>query len=321
VLLLALFAGWVACAFAPLSLAAAGRSNVEGTITTRDTSRATLAFISDTQAPIIFETLALKERNNTEATAFLFSAINSMRPATLFILGDVVSLGFHESSWNAIDSYLATLRKNSIPVYGIMGNHDVMFFSKTGEERFLARFPDYVRTGYVRTVDSVAVVLMNSNFNALSANEKKFQQAWYRSALDSLEREPAVRTVIVSCHHSPYSNSTVVGPNPEAQQQFVEGFMATPKCRLFVSGHAHAFEHFRFNGKDFFVVGGGGGLQQPLKQGKEMDFADITASMKKPMFHFLTVRRDTDSLVVVSHGASEDLTAVLDWYRVAVPLH
>jgi hypothetical protein len=43
--------------------------------------------------------------------------------------------------------------------------------------------------------------------------------------------------------------------------------------------------------------------------------------MNKPMFHFLTVRRDTDSLVVVSHGASEDLTTVLDWYRVAVPLH
>lgn len=287
----------------------------------RDTSRVTLAFISDTQAPIVFETLALKERNNTAATAFLFSAINSLRPASLFVLGDVVSLGFHESSWSAIDTYLATLRKNGIPVYGIMGNHDVMFFAKTGEERFLARFPDYVRTGYVRTVDSVAVVLLNSNFDVLTADEKKFQQAWYLSALDSLEREPAIRTVIVSCHHSPYSNSLVVGSNYEAQQQFVERFVTTPKCRLFVSGHAHVFEHFRFNGKDFLVIGGGGGLQQPLKQGKEMDFPDISASMKKPMFHFLTVRRDTDSLIVVSHGASEDLTTVLHWYRVAVPLH
>jgi hypothetical protein len=52
---------------------------------------------------------------------------------------------------------------------------------------------------------------------------------------------------------------------------------------LFLSGHCHGFEHYKIGGKDFMVIGGGGGLHQPLKQG-EGCLPDL-ASDYKPLFH------------------------------------
>jgi hypothetical protein len=40
---------------------------------------------------------------------------------------------------------------------------------------FQQRFPNHNRTGFVEIVDSVAVVLLNSNFNTLSKAEDEAQ--------------------------------------------------------------------------------------------------------------------------------------------------
>ena len=293
--------------FSPaLAIAGAARAEADST----RTQPPTLAFISDTQAPIVIETMVLRERGNEQATRLLFSDIRRCHPARVFVLGDLVSFGALSGSWEDIDRYVTDLRRDSIPVDAVLGNHELMMFSRTGEKNFMALFPRHVRTGYVRTVDSTAVILLNSNFSHLSGDEELWQLNWYGAALDSLQADPAIKAIIVCCHHSPFSNSKIVGSSVEVQKAFVPSFLATPKCKLFLSGHAHTFEHFRFKGKDFMVIGGGGGLNQPLYQGEEQRWKDL--SPVKPLFHSITVQRRAGTFHIVVRGIREETSASVE---------
>ncbi len=178
-----------------------------------------------------------------------------------------------------------------------------MIFKK-GQQKFQKRFPNHVRTGYVEIVDSVAVVLLNSNFGTLTAAENELQINWYKKTLHSLDADPSVQFIISSCHHSPYTNSKIVGASTPVQQKIVPLFLASKKSQLFLSGHSHNFEHYKIKGKDFMVIGGGGGLNQPLRSGAGI-FEDVACAYK-PLFHYLTVKRVEDRLVVKSIQLKKD---------------
>ena len=248
-----------------------------------------LVFASDTQAPQWVETILRKPNNNRTATKMIFGDIAKRLPAAVYILGDVVSLGCSNKPWKPMDGYLDTLRHKGVKVHAALGNHEVMYCAKSGQQKFQQRFPDHVKTGYVSTVDSVAVVLLNSNFKKLSDAEDAAQRSWYQHTLDSLDADPAVVFIISGCHHSPYSNSKVVGSCQAVQEKLVPPFLSSKKSRLFLSGHSHNYEHFRQQEKDFVVIGGGGGLHQPLNVGKDA-LPDLSLGCK-PMFHYLSIRR------------------------------
>ena len=259
-----------------------------------------IVFASDTQAPLWFETIIRKTHNNRTATKKIFDDVARRRPAALYILGDVVSLGYSNKQWKPIDGYLDTLRQEGVKVHAALGNHEVMYCAKSGQQTFQQRFPDHVKTGYVSTFDSVAVVLLNSNFKNLSDAADATQRSWYQRTLDSLDADPAVLLIISGCHHSPYSNSKVVGSSKAVQEKFVPPFLSSKKSRLFLSGHSHNYEHFRQQEKDFLVIGGGGGIQQPLREGKNA-LPDLSAGYK-PMFHYMSICR---------YGQTLQLTSVL----------
>src|SRR5262245_23410626 len=65
-----------------------------------------IAFVSDTQKPIWIESVFLKNHSNARATGIIFNEIIRKQPQALFILGDVVSLGYSNRKWTAVDSYL-----------------------------------------------------------------------------------------------------------------------------------------------------------------------------------------------------------------------
>jgi hypothetical protein len=163
-----------------------------------------------------------------------------------------------------------------------------------------------VNTGYVSVTDSVAVVLLNSNFNALSAAEEAKQQEWYKTTLEDLDLIDSIKAVIVCCHHAPYSNSKIVKCSNKVQEHFVPGYIQSKKAQLFITGHAHAFEHFKISGKDFLVIGGGGGLHQPLDNTAN-SLPDLAADYK-PMFHYLSVKRIANRLAVTSHFLKNDFS-------------
>ena len=287
-----------------------------------DTSFATnrdIAFISDTQAPIWIESAFLNDHSNVRATGIMFNEIIREHPQTLFILGDLVSLGYSKRKWSAVDQYLSTVRDSGTPVYALLGNHELMGRPKRGEANFQERFPEHRRTGYMQIVDSVAVIMLNSNFSSLSKIEIEQQQLWLKATVSALDTNPAVQAVVMSCHHSPYTNSKLVNSSVQVQEQFVKVFLQHDKCKLFISGHCHAFEYFKMQGKDFLVIGGGGGLQHPLHNGGKKYLEDLSLPYK-PMFHYVTLRREEDELRVFAHGLKDDFSGFDQGFSLKIPL-
>lgn len=275
-----------------------------------------LAFASDTQEPMWVEKLFLKADHNLEATQMIFKEVGARRPLAFFILGDVVSSGKKARAWKNIDLYMGQASKDSIPVYATLGNHDVMFNAKKGMKNFKTRFPTYEPTGFTVVVDSVAVVLLNSNFGAMSADDIAKQNSWYKQKLKDLDADRAIKLIIVGCHHSPYTNSKIVKPSAQVQQSFVPPFIASAKCALFLSGHSHNYEQFKVQGKDFVVIGGGGGLHQKVRPNN--DIMNDVAADYKPIFHYLEVRRQGSKLEVLSRKLTPDFTAFTDGLKFEV---
>lgn len=270
------------------------------------TASSTLAFASDTQAPMWVETLWLKANNNRKATGMVFSNIREQKPRSLFLLGDVVNLGYSNRQWKPIDRHLEHLRENEISVSAILGNHEVMGRARKGQKKFQQRFPNHVATGYVQVEDSIAIVMLNSNFARLSKEENEQQVAWYNATLEKLDADSSIQHIITACHHSPFTNSRIVKPCTDVQQKFVPPYLRSAKSRLFLSGHCHGFEHYQHGGKDFMVIGGGGGLHQPLRTGTG-SFKDLAADYK-PLFHYLTVQRLNGGLQVTSYRINSDFS-------------
>jgi len=139
--------------------------------------------------------------------------------------------------------------------------------------------------------------MLNSNFKKMKPERIELQQKWYKETLDSLDKDKRVKIIVVSCHHAPYSNSKIVGSSMPVQERFVPLFINTDKCKLFITGHAHAFEHFVQSGKDFLVIGGGGGIHQPLS----LDKRDLQPDYK-PEFHFLMITPNSSLLQIDSYS-------------------
>ena len=285
------------------------------------TANRDIAFISDTQAPIWIESVFLRNYSNARATGIIFNEIIRKQPQALFILGDVVSLGYSRRKWTAVDRYLSTVRDIGTPVYALLGNHELMGRPKKGEANFQQRFPEHQRTGYLQIVDSIAVIMLNSNFSSLSKTEVEQQQQWLKSTVASLEANPEILAIIMSCHHSPYTNSKLVNSSAQVQEQFVKVFLQNEKCRLFISGHCHAFEYFKMEGKDFLVIGGGGGLRHPLYSNSGRKYIEDLSLPYKPMFHYVTVRRNNEVLHVFSHNLKDDFSGFDEGFDLKVPLH
>lgn len=267
-------------------------------------------FASDTQTPMFVETLLLKSNQNQRATSMIFKDVIYTRPSALFILGDVVSLSYRDSKWKKMDGYLKACADKNIPVYAALGNHELMINSRKGEKNFQVRFPMHNNAGYVEITDSVAVILLNSNFSKMPDSVVKKQDNWYNGALKKLDDDAAVKLIIVGCHHSPFTNSKIVSPSVGVQQRFVPAFIKSRKGVLFLSGHSHNFERFNVQGKNFLVIGGGGGLHQPLNSTKESS-RDLAPDYK-PMFHYLQVQRAASSLKITSRQLKNDFSGFTD---------
>jgi len=265
-----------------------------------------IAFTSDTQEPMWVETLFLKTNNNLQATKMVFNDVDAVHPSAFFILGDVVSWGRSNSAWTNVDKYIKNTNQDSIPVYATLGNHEVLFGSRAGTRNFRKRFPMFDPAGYTEVVDSVAVVLLNSNFDKMSIADIDNQDEWYVKKLKALDADQAIKCIIVGCHHSPFTNSTIVKPSAMVDKHFVPAFIATKKCMLFLSGHSHNFEEFKVQGKYFLVIGGGGGLHQPLFANNDK-MHDLAADYK-PAFHYLEVRRNGNALQLLSRQLKPDFS-------------
>jgi hypothetical protein len=254
-----------------------------------------LVFVSDTQQPIWIETLRLQEDDNIRASRSIYRSILQESSAVAVVhLGDITSIGMLSSYWGPFDEFQRSLR---VPIHPALGNHDYFFFRHAAMEQFRQRFPERTTSWYAFTVQRVGIIILNSNFSRLSDEEQEQQQTWYRAQLIAFDEDTAVAAVIVACHHSPYTNSSIVEPSRGVQNRFVSLFSMYPKSLLFLSGHAHTYEHFRMRDRDFLVIGGGGGLLQPLLPERERHYDDLyDVPGERRFFHYLNCTVSDSSL-------------------------
>ncbi|MEO8173156.1 MAG: metallophosphoesterase [Sediminibacterium sp.] len=275
-----------------------------------------IALVSDTQQPLAIERIFRRGEKNTLATKKILEDIIDRIPRAVFMLGDVVSVGYKEKKWPVIDTFLAQSRSLGISVSAILGNHELFTSSTRGEAAFNKRFPDQVNTGYYKLVDSICFVMLNSNFGKLAAGQEQKQRDFYAATMQQMEADPGVKLIVVACHHSPYSNSKIVKSNPKVQEQFVPLFVSTSKAKLFVSGHSHAFEHFKIKGKDFLTIGGGGGAYQPMSTGKTR--LETLSDKYHPRFHYILLKRKGDQVVIISRQLKTDFSGFTSEYEFTV---
>jgi hypothetical protein len=283
---------------------------------TRSDTEKTILALSDTQAPLFWEMLILPWNRNDEARQKILELVLSEPdPAAVFHLGDAVARGSEEDDWKPIDDFLARLRARSIPVYGVMGNHEYISSSAVGAARFKKRFPEFPRSWYSVRIVPLAFIVLNSNFGELTRKERAEQLKFYAEQLAVLENDPEVKGIVVCAHHPPYTNSRIVRPSFEGEREFVPLFLKSRKTKLFLSGHCHAAEHFIRGGKNFLVLGGGGGLLQPLLVGSAVRYEDhFPLRNQFRWFHYLRLQTSEEGWTVTFRMLRQDLASWVDIY-------
>jgi len=279
-------------------------------------------FVGDTQIPMWIETIFLRKDNNEEATKKIFGSIcEDNNVQSVFHLGDVVAMSSDDDDWEMMDLQLSKLQQKNIPIFLTPGNHEYMLNSEKGKDNFVKRFPDLAKkTWQLKIINKVAVLLLNSNFSQLSESEVKEQQSWYENQLIDLQKDSTVKMIIVACHHSPYTNSKIVGPSDDVKSNFVRQFIKSDKCKLFLSGHCHAIEHFKQEGKDFIVSGGGGGILQTLHIGADTLYKDYSPKKSnRSFFHYLYLQEKDEGLDITVKMLKQDYSSFYDAYEITIP--
>jgi hypothetical protein len=150
------------------------------------------------------------------------------------------------------------------------------------------------------------------------------QQEWYLNELHALDQDTTIKLVAVGCHHPPFSNSSIVGHSQRVRDEFVPPFMKSNKCRLFLSGHAHTFQHFKDTAanKHFLVIGGGGGLLHTLAAGEPDELQDqVHWDSEYRMFHYVRGIFTESNCILTVMMLTEDLKGPEAVYEIDIPLH
>jgi predicted phosphodiesterase len=269
-----------------------------------------LYFISDCQEPMKAEEIFLRPYRNIEARDSLFSDIIRQNPQNLFLLGDLTSAGSKSKKWKPVERFLFPLHEQKVNIYAIPGNHEYYRNSKRGIQKYRQHFPNCHLYYYCIQVDSMAIIMLNSNFNHISLSEQAKQKVWYCAMMDSLDHAPGIKFIMVGTHHPPYTNSKIVEPSKYVTDNFVSRFLTSPKSRLFLSGHSHNLEYFKYNNKYFLVAGGGGGLNQPLLLPEFRKSSDLISQDQKPLYFYVIIERIGNSIYLQARGLQKDFSAI-----------
>lgn len=277
-------------------------------------------FVSDTQEPMLVEKIFIKSSNNSQATdAILNSILKTPGLSEVFHLGDLTALGSLEGEWKKIDNFVFNLNQKNIKLSPVMGNHEYYIFPGKGKKQFAKRFSLEKTRWYVVVKENIAVILLNSNFSKLEDFEKLEQENWLKTKVEEFNNNPGITTIIMCTHHSPYTNSRVVTPSEEVQINFLPVFFNCPKCKLFISGHAHVFEHFQVKNKDFLVIGGGGGLLQSILTREKKRFDDrYPNQFGMGFFHYIECINNGKGLSLTVKKLNNDYKSFSDVYNITL---
>ena len=228
--------------------------------------------------------------SNAKVRQTLVQGITDASPSFICLSGDIVAKGDSSQDWRVWDEEVAAWRARSIPVFPVLGNHDLRGDTNRALTNYFERFPEIHKNRYY-----TLVLVLDSSLPELSGP----QGDWLRDRLDHLGD---VNFVVFVLHHPPYTmsspNMTGAGHGARQQEtklaQWLESRQERMRARFVVfAGHVHNYEHYQHGGVQYFVTGGGGAHPHNVARAKTGALPN-----QKINYHYLTVEIENRKMTI-----------------------
>jgi acid phosphatase type 7 len=231
----------------------------------------------------------------------LVAAIDKEKPAFISIGGDIVYNGEDSNDWKVWDSETDVWRRDKIPVYPALGNHDLKGNQHVALKNYFQRFPELGDSRYYSvSIGNALMLVLDSSLPEVTGP----QGEWLKSQLDHLPSPSDF--VFFVFHHPPYTSSSdekVFGGGHSARTteqalgKFLEEYQQHTRARFVVfSGHVHNYERHEHGGITYFVTGGGGAHPYPITRKPDDLYKDNGVN-----YHYLLAEVDHNRLTVTMH--------------------
>ena len=147
-----------------------------------DPAKDFLILVGDTKSTSRFE--IWRERNDQERQV-LIDEIARREPAFVVHLGDLTVRGSSKRLWRQFDAFHEGFRDKKIPYFPVLGNHELYGNNKRALHNYFVRFPHLAKRRWYRlSWKNIAIIMVDSNFPRLTAEQIEEQSRWYLSELE-----------------------------------------------------------------------------------------------------------------------------------------
>jgi predicted phosphodiesterase len=229
----------------------------------------------------------------------LIEEIAEEKPAFVAFTGDIVNRGSRASDWAVYDAETKPWRDAQIPVYPVIGNHDVQGDDRRALGNYFARYPELQeRRWYSFQYANTYFLMLDSTADI---SEGSAQWRWLVDQLDS--RVPSdADFVFLMLHHPPYTRSASPimkgkfrhGHSAREREEVLAFMLEEKRVRLraqmvLLAGHVHNYERYQYDHVMYVVTGGGGATPYTFRR-----LSDDFYHGRGPTFHYcrFTIHKD-----------------------------
>jgi calcineurin-like phosphoesterase family protein len=221
---------------------------------------------------VIGDTRPRFESENFRPFEGLIAKINTLKPALVVNLGDLIygyGLPGKEKQW---DRYQAVAKAIEVPYYQIPGNHDT--HSKDARKTYGRRFGKFYQSF---DYEDCHFVLLDNTEEQHWGYLGPAQLKWLEADLKANEK----RSVFVFLHFPVWEPERITPEYYQFWAQTLHPLFKQSRVRAVFAGHYHTYGPTReFDGVRYFITGGGGAELRPdyRKSGGEHHFVKVSVS-------------------------------------------
>ncbi len=222
--------------------------------------------------------------SNPEVRRALVERIAEIKPAFVIMTGDLVLNGGNAADWKVWDAETGPLRSAGVPVFPVLGNHDLR--DDPQAVNYFAHFPELKqRRWYSLRAGNALFFMLDSDADAPGGEQWKWLD-------QQLSRVPAdVDFLFVVLHHPPYTHSSshllggghaARGPEQRLAAMLEQRQQALRPRIVVLAGHVHNYERYEHGGVTYIVTGGGGATPYAIERTPQDFYRD-----PGPTYHYV----------------------------------